>query len=191
MKHKVFIIISLLVYVCITSCGNTGNVGVNDNDSDSITVVDESETEEVQDSLCLGHDSLFCIDLAKNITEMSDVARVNLLADSKFWSEDTLSKQQYIVMFNYLIDHQYVEKDEQIADFMFEHFKSDASFKEFDAYYKLYPDPLILETLTFELMSAWSNENESISESDFKSKFRYLSSNGCMKYFRTLKALEK
>lgn len=186
-KTSVFI----LPLLFLLSCGG-GQItpAAVDGDADSITVVDELDAGEGVDSSRICRDSAFCDELARNMKVMTDAQREARLAESSFWQEDTLSREQYVVLFNYLTDHQSDGKAELIADFMYEHFNSSESFSHFDAYFRLNPDSAILESLTFDLISAWSNENEDISESDFKSKYRYLHKKGCVKYLKTLMALE-
>lgn len=185
--------IAVFLLMVLASCGSEPTTTIQPCESDSLTVVDEEAAfEESVDSLKIDCDSLFCAELSANMKKMTDDQRVSQLASSSFWtSADTLTRQQYILLFNYLIDHQNEKFDDQIGDFIFEHFQSKAHFEDFDTYYKQYSDPCILEALTFSIISSWKNESESITEKDFKSKFRYLYNNGCVKYFRMLESLEK
>lgn len=184
--------IAIVMLLVLASCGAESDSKIEPCEADSVTVVDEeSETMENGDSIRFECDSLFSAELSTNLKTMSDDQRVKLLSESKFWLADTLNRQQYIVLFNYLLDHQNEEYDAQIEDFIFEHFQRKSNFVIFDSYYKQYTDPCILEALTFDIITAWKNENESITEKAFKNKFRYLYNNGCLKYYRMLESLEK
>ena len=177
--------------VFLASCGADSTSKVQPCEDDSLTVVDEENTIAVSDSAEFDCQSDFCNELKSNSKEMTDDQRIKLLADAEFWKADTLTKQQYIVLFNYLRDHQNEAFDDQIGDFLFEHFQNKSHFADFDVYYKQYSDPNILEALTFRIISSWKNENESITEKAFKNKFNYLYNKGCIKYLRMLESLEK
>ncbi len=188
MKGIIYILGSILV---LTSCGNV-SLKSDGRTADSITVANISDSmPDGAQPAGFAYDSAYCAELSANVKRMSDVDRIGTLANSSFWASDSLSREQSLLLMNYLIEHQESDKDAAIADFMFEYFQSEEHFKNFDSYFKLYSDASILESLTFEIMSAWSNENESISEDDFKSKFKYLYDNDCLKYFKTFTSLEK
>ena len=186
-----YIVFSALLF--LTACGTEPNTNkVQPCEDDSVTVVDEaSEIVVSGDSATFTCDIDFCRELKKNMEQTTEEQRIQQLANNQFWAADTLTSQQYAVLFNYLLDHQENKYDDQIGDFIFEYFQTNVRFRDFDHYYDQYPNPNILEALTFSIVSSWKNENESITEKAFKTKFGYLYSKCCIKYLMMLESLEK
>lgn len=183
-------LIFLFVIPCLLACGNHSTNNSGDGQDSDVVINENDDVAADSDSIDFAYDEEFANELAENQKDDSDEDRACALAEAGFWEGDSLEHDQYVILFNYLLDHNESELEGPIADFIFEYFKSDNHCKEFDSYFKLYSDPSLLESLTFEILSSWSNENESISESDFKAKFPYLFGNGCVKYFKSFMALE-
>ena len=188
MKLKYIISFFLYAVLCCyaASCvSNAGSETGGEGETDSITVSDFA------DSL-MADSTSFQRAVLRNRRNMNNAEREKTLADPDFWKNDTLNEKQYAILFNYLILNDKEETgNEQITDFIYQYYKADRHFDEFDMYFAQTPNEGILESLTFNILVGWSNEDENISEAAFKRRYKYLTKHGCLKYFKTMEQLEQ
>ena len=179
----------ILLLVFVSACSNSRHSSSLAGNGDSVTVLDAPDGESESASSVNG--TAFKQEMQLNRKNMTDAMRVSKLSNPDFWNVDTLDRKSYVLLFNYLIDHEKNNMDDQINDFEFEYFRNSSHFIGFDKYFKQNPDDGILEALTYDIIHSWSNENENISEKDFKTNFQYLYEKGCMKYFKTIEQLDE
>lgn len=179
-KIILFIISSILF-----SCNSNGNKYSN---------IQKKKDTTFNENVSVDKNSSFVNELRINRECMTDSQRADILVSGNFFDSKSSKKDEYIVYFNYLLEHSFEGFDEAITQYTYSMFiKYPSKFSELDSY-RLFLNErqkeVVLCKITNQLSSelVFKDSIANVSETDFGKMFPFLKLHGCVKYFTKMKA---
>jgi len=176
----IFFIISLMLLSCNFNANKNSKIQKN---NDKVVKENKYEAEKMS----------FVDELRKNRECMKDSQRADILVSGDFFESKSSKKNEYILYFNYLLEHSYEEFDETITQYTYSMFiKYPSKFLELD-YYRLFLNGSQKEVVLYKITNQLSSELifkdsiSNVSETEFGKMFTFLKDHGCIKYFTRMK----